>query len=79
MTGDHSGNHFNIVVRDVTVDDDVVAMAVRGVAERGFVNYFGPQRFGGGTTSARVALAMCRGEHVSGRVCGVWVCVEGVV
>ncbi len=76
QTGDHSGNHFTIVVRDVTVDDEVVAMAVRGVGERGFVNYFGPQRFGGGTSSARVALAMLRGEHVSGRVC---VCVCGWV
>ncbi len=81
QTGDHSGNHFTIVVRDVTVDDEVVAMAVRGVGERGFVNYFGPQRFGGGTSSARVALAMLRGEHVSVCVCvcvGVCMCVGGV-
>ena len=55
-----SGNHFRIVVRhprDVTV----VGGAVKAVRERGFVNYFGLQRFGKrGIRSDRVGLACLR-------------------
>ena len=74
--GEHSGNHFKIVIRDVLAReggaeslDRVVAMAMTSVKEGGFINYFGPQRFGGGLSSARIALAMLKEQHV--RV-GVW-------
>ncbi len=66
-TGDHHGNHFKITIREVKGDDDNVAMAMKSASERGFVNYFGPQRFGGGRTSAAVALAMLKTDYVSGR------------
>jgi len=43
---------------------------MREVEERGFVNYFGPQRFGwamvhGALTGPQVGLAMLQSDHVS--------------
>ena len=69
--GEHSGNHFKIVIRDVLAQeggaeslDGVVSTAMTSVKEGGFINYFGPQRFGGGLSSARIALAMLKEQHV---------------
>ena len=84
--GNLSGNEFVVTVRDVAVatpvpggvgvEGVVEAGAVR-VRERGFVNYFGPQRFGyqgvlGGVLSPHVGLALLKGNCVS---CSVCVCV----
>eukprot|EP00961_Rhodomonas_salina_P044628 599701-Rhodomonas_salina.3 len=35
-----------ILIRHVDADDEVIARAVKSVKKRGFVNYFGHQRFG---------------------------------
>ena len=86
--GNLSGNEFVVTIRDVAVatpvpggvgvEGVVEAGAVR-VRERGFVNYFGPQRFGyqgvlGGVLSPHVGLALLKGNCVSCSVC-VCVCV----
>ena len=87
--GNLTGNSFVVTVRDIVAtatmgDPDgglqgvVEASAVR-VKERGFVNYFGPQRFGyqgipGGVLSPHVGLALLKGNCVSDFVC-VCVCV----
>lgn len=44
------GNHFQIVVRGIQVDDAAMAAAARAVREHGFVNYYGLQRFSGSAT-----------------------------
>ncbi|XP_041349931.1 pseudouridylate synthase 7 homolog isoform X2 [Gigantopelta aegis] len=44
-----SGNHFTIVLRNVTGDDSQIEAAMTSLKNNGFINYFGMQRFG--TTS----------------------------
>ncbi|XP_052435667.1 pseudouridylate synthase PUS7L [Carassius gibelio] len=51
------GNHFDLVIRDLKHHDEhgltglqqLVKEAVENVKNRGFVNYYGPQRFGSGS------------------------------
>ena len=73
--GDLSGNLFRIVVRDVEVEQSrdinlvtkVVATAVTNVRQNGFVNYFGPQRFGfedSSISSVDIGLAMLKGDFI---------------
>ncbi|XP_028305563.1 pseudouridylate synthase PUS7L [Gouania willdenowi] len=77
------GNHFDLVVRDVRPHRDngthssaadahshlstLVREAVENVKTRGFVNYYGPQRFGSGQSvqSDRVGLALLREDMVN--------------
>ncbi|XP_013872431.1 pseudouridylate synthase PUS7L isoform X2 [Austrofundulus limnaeus] len=77
------GNHFDLVVRDLRphgpVDGhrpgpdvharlaELVREAVENVKRRGFVNYYGPQRFGSGPSvpSDRVGLALLKEDMVS--------------
>lgn len=40
------GNRFRIALRNVTADDDVLNKSMESLKERGFINYFGLQRFG---------------------------------
>ena len=79
--GEHGGNHFKIRIRNFgpwgAVDSQVplekiVNDCVLSLEEKGFVNYFGPQRFGypREVMSPHIGLAMLQGDHVSG-VCGV--------
>jgi tRNA pseudouridine13 synthase len=45
--GDLKGNHFSIVLRNLsTTAESVVQASLREVSTHGFVNYFGLQRFG---------------------------------
>ncbi|XP_046392653.1 pseudouridylate synthase 7 homolog [Ischnura elegans] len=44
--GDLKGNRFQIVLRNVTVPDSTVEEAATSLKEKGFVNYYGLQRFG---------------------------------
>eukprot|EP00731_Ephydatia_muelleri_P015222 Em0008g942a len=74
--GNLSGNEFVVTIRDVAVATPVPGgVGVKGVVEagavrvreRGFVNYFGPQRFGyqgvlGGVLSPHVGLALLKGN-----------------
>ncbi|XP_022605205.1 pseudouridylate synthase 7 homolog-like protein isoform X1 [Seriola dumerili] len=77
------GNHFDLVVRDLRphgASDThssgadrharlaaLVKEAVENVKARGFVNYYGPQRFGSGQSvqSDRVGLALLKEDMVS--------------
>lgn len=47
--GKCKGNKFTIVLRNVTGEDDILDKAMTSLKEKGFINYFGMQRFG--TTS----------------------------
>jgi len=44
--GELYGNRFEIVLRDVSVGADALATAMSCLQTRGFINYFGLQRFG---------------------------------
>lgn len=44
--GDLSGNRFELVVRNVETSRDYLEPVMRSLSERGFINYFGTQRFG---------------------------------
>ncbi|XP_033931199.1 pseudouridylate synthase PUS7L [Pseudochaenichthys georgianus] len=75
------GNHFDLVVRDLRPHGDthssaadthtrlaaLVKEAVENVKARGFVNYYGPQRFGSvkSVQSDRVGLALLKEDMVS--------------
>ncbi|XP_026182079.1 pseudouridylate synthase PUS7L [Mastacembelus armatus] len=81
--GQLQGNHFDLVVRDLRPHGTVgthssaadtharlaalVKEAVENVKARGFVNYYGPQRFGSGHSvqSDRVGLALLKEDMVS--------------
>ena len=44
--GDHNGNRFTITLRDVSCGEAELDHALAQLARRGFINYFGLQRFG---------------------------------
>ncbi|RQO54665.1 tRNA pseudouridine(13) synthase TruD [Paucibacter sp. KBW04] len=58
--GDLQGNHFRIVLRDVSGDRAAIEANLKAVATRGAPNYFGAQRFGhdgGNVEQGRAMLA----------------------
>ncbi|MFG6467251.1 tRNA pseudouridine(13) synthase TruD [Roseateles sp. BYS87W] len=58
--GDLQGNHFRLVLRDVTGDRAAVEANLQAVAAQGVPNYFGAQRFGfdgGNVEQGRAMLA----------------------
>ncbi|KAF6732576.1 Pseudouridylate synthase 7-like protein [Oryzias melastigma] len=70
------GNHFDLVVRNIKAHgtasvsharlEGLVREAVENVKTKGFVNYYGPQRFGGSQTvqSDQVGLALLKEDMV---------------
>ena len=71
--GDLLGNVFKIVIRDLKIDttkenatcESVLDAAISDITCDGFVNYFGPQRFGlegNAINAADIGLAMLKGE-----------------
>lgn len=65
--GDLAGNRFTLALREISLNDDAamdnIERAVSSVRERGFVNYFGLQRFGSGTHSTHgVGFSVLRGD-----------------
>ena len=44
--GDLKGNKFRIALRNVAGDDGLIEQALQGLKEKGFINYYGLQRFG---------------------------------
>jgi len=60
-----AGNHFKIVVRALQGERQALEARVRGIAEAGVPNYFGPQRFGRDLGNLRQAARLFRGERVS--------------
>lgn len=81
--GQLRGNHFDLVIRNLRPHEAsdqrlcgadehtrlaaLVQEAVQNVKRRGFVNYYGPQRFGSGQSvlSDRVGLALLKEDMVS--------------
>jgi tRNA pseudouridine13 synthase len=60
--GDLQGNHFRIVLRDVTGERDALEAKLQAVASQGVPNYFGAQRFGFEGGNVRQGLAMLARE-----------------
>lgn len=61
-TGTHRGNRFVLRLRDFEGDPAVVEARAVAVRERGFPNYFGPQRFGRNGENLRRAVAALAGD-----------------
>ena len=53
--GMHSGNHFNMVLRDLEADGSLLDSRLQALKEQGFPNYFGEQRFGRGDSNMLAA------------------------
>lgn len=57
--GDLNGNRFEIVLREVTGDDELLNRSMESLSKNGFINYFGRQRFGThGTPTHHVGKAL---------------------
>lgn len=52
--GDSNGNHFDVVLREIGEDADTIEAACKALQERGYINYFGLQRFGKGAVSSHL-------------------------
>ncbi|CAL8260953.1 unnamed protein product [Merluccius merluccius] len=44
--GELQGNHFTVVLRNISGNDEQVEQAMSSLKETGFINYYGMQRFG---------------------------------
>lgn len=72
-TGSHRGNRFELRLRAVTGDREMIDTRLASVHAGGFPNYFGPQRFGRGGENLRRArrllapdaIKRARGLHLS--------------
>jgi hypothetical protein len=66
--GEHAGNHFSLVIRQVEVEERIIHKSMRALKRRGFINYFGHQRFGIGSSSSGlsavdVGKALVKGHY----------------
>ncbi len=62
-------NHFRIVVAHVTKFTNEFGRRVEKIQEKGFPNYFGPQRFGKNLSNVRSAIAhIARQQQAGGKV-----------
>ena len=62
--GDHHGNRFDLVLREVTGD---LSARLEKIASEGFPNYFGPQRFGHGGKNLMAVGSLFEGRRVPRR------------
>ncbi|CAD7703369.1 unnamed protein product [Ostreobium quekettii] len=61
--GQLAGNQFEIVLRNVEgVDDQMVRQLRESLRTRGFINYFGLQRFGSKVPTHRIGLELLKGD-----------------
>ncbi|KAM3924768.1 pseudouridylate synthase 7 homolog [Leptodactylus fuscus] len=68
--GELQGNHFTVVLRNITGTDEQVDQAMNSLRDIGFINYYGMQRFGTtavptyqvGSTAEKGYLVECREE-----------------
>ncbi|XP_076336847.1 pseudouridine synthase 7 [Tachypleus tridentatus] len=62
--GDLSGNNFVIIIRNITGSDTEVEQAVESLHSKGFVNYYGMQRFGTTTVPTQdIGRALVQGDY----------------
>ncbi|XP_013787304.1 pseudouridylate synthase 7 homolog [Limulus polyphemus] len=62
--GDLSGNNFVIILRNITGSDTEVEQAVESLHSKGFVNYYGMQRFGTTTVPTQdIGRALVQGDY----------------
>lgn len=66
--GDLKGNRFTIALRDVEIRGDAdranMENAAQSLRSRGFINYFGMQRFGSGVSPTHITgFALLRGDY----------------
>ena len=55
------GNQFRIRLTDVTASDEAIDKALRATESKGFINYFGKQRFGFEGANAQRGIEILRG------------------
>ncbi|MGB1600574.1 MAG: tRNA pseudouridine(13) synthase TruD, partial [Promethearchaeia archaeon] len=71
--GEHAGNHFCLVIRQVEAEAFVIKKAVSSLKRRGFINYFGHQRFGlgggSGLSAVAVGKALVMGHYRQAATC----------
>lgn len=62
--GQLRGNRFRIVLRQVTASEDVLRISLESFREKGFINYFGLQRFGNCASipTYKVGIEILKGE-----------------
>lgn len=62
--GELRGNRFRIVLRQVTASEDVLRSSLEDFREKGFINYFGLQRFGNCASipTYKVGIEILKGE-----------------
>ncbi len=73
--GAHAGNDFVLTLRDVSGDRDQLESRLQDIAESGFPNYFGEQRFGHNGQNverARVLFSIDRKRHKRDRKQGIY-------
>ncbi|XP_030385286.1 pseudouridylate synthase 7 homolog [Scaptodrosophila lebanonensis] len=63
--GDLNGNHFRIALRHITEDPAKVEKALQSLRERGFINYYGLQRFGNSANvpTYEVGIALLKRDY----------------
>eukprot|EP01103_Thecamoeba_quadrilineata_P013382 TRINITY_DN3704_c0_g1_i2.p1 TRINITY_DN3704_c0_g1~~TRINITY_DN3704_c0_g1_i2.p1 ORF type:complete len:390 (+),score=86.56 TRINITY_DN3704_c0_g1_i2:354-1523(+) len=62
--GDLQGNRFTLVIRGVEAEDEEINTALLSLKEKGFINYFGEQRFGVGVHRTHdIGRCLLKGEY----------------
>lgn len=56
--GTHVANRFELILRELTADPELLVSRLEAVAAQGCPNYFGPQRFGRGGANLDAAAGM---------------------
>lgn len=62
--GSHAGNEFEIRLRNIQADTEDIERRLTRIADQGFPNYFGEQRFGRGGSNLLAADSLFAGEPV---------------
>ncbi|KAL4708733.1 hypothetical protein ACJJTC_002568 [Scirpophaga incertulas] len=60
-----SGNRFQIALRNVTAPEETIETACKQLVEKGFLNYYGLQRFGTriGVPTYQIGLKLLLGQY----------------
>ena len=78
-TGHLKGNHFQIRLRQVSTDwPQLVPPIVEELQQKGFANFYGPQRFGRDGDNAEVGLKALRSGRVFGPKWRKWLIISAL-